>query len=271
MKRTVIARILMAVGAAVLCTSRSRRALAGAIIFLASTSASLAVQYDFLTVATTGLDTSQFISLNGNGFIDVSHVHTAGGAGVADNNNALIFPSQFTTLFPGTGLVQGHLAQTVYGHTSLVVFDLTNYNLSPTTVFGIWNTTDEVQLPAYRVQLIDSSNNTVSPTTFNLIGNQDNQTQVQGRHQLVMNTLTGDITAGALLNPNGTHMDAAFWDNIPVGTKQIFVLGNLPPLNPIGDGVGYYFAEVVIPEPSSFVISALGLFSLGIFGSRRRR
>ena len=85
---------------------------------------------------------------------------------------------------------------------------------------------------------------------------------------MVMNTSTGEITPGALINSFGTHTDAAFWDNIPVGTKQIIVYGNLPPLNTLGDGVGYYFAEVV-PEPSSFAFSVLGLFSLGIFGCRR--
>jgi hypothetical protein len=165
--------------------------------------------------------------------------------------------------------VQGHLAQTVYNHTSIVTFDLTAYNLSPTTVFGIWNPTDEIPLPAYRVELIDAGNNPQAPTTFNLIGNEDNATQVAGRHQLVLNTLTGDITTGALLNPLGTHMDAAFFDNIPAGTKSIIVYGNLAPLNNIGDGVGYYFAEVV-PEPNTAALTALGLLSLGFVGRRRR-
>ena len=250
-------------------TSVQSIVLATAIAFLGSTSASLATTYDFLTVASTGTATSQFTSQNGNGVINVSHVFSLGGAGGSDNINTAIFPSAFPTLFPGTGQVQGHLAQTVYNETSVVTFDLTNYALSPSTVFGIWNTTDEVALPAYRVELIDSLNNPVAPTTFNLIGNEDNQPQVAGRHQLVMNTLTGDLLTGALLNANGTHTDAAFWDNIPAGTKQIIVYGNLPSLNNIGDGVGYYFAEV--PEPSSFVLCGLGLFTLGMYGIRRRR
>jgi hypothetical protein len=76
--------------------------------------------------------------------------------------------------------------------------------------------------------------------------------------------------AGALLNAGGTHMDAAFFDNIPAGTKQIIVYGNLAPLNLIGDGVGYYFAEVV-PEPSSFVLCGLGLAALALYAVRRRR
>jgi hypothetical protein len=152
----------------------------------------------------------------------VADAFSPGGAG-ADDNNAAIFPSQFPILFPGTGQVQGHLAQTVYNETSTVTFDLTGYTLSSSTVFGIWNTTDEVAQPAYRVELIDSNNNPVAPTTFNLIGNEDNQGQVAGRHQLVMNTSTGDLLAGALINPSGTHTDAAFWDNIPAGTEEIIV------------------------------------------------
>src|SRR5450432_890576 len=240
------------------------------IVVLGVTSASRAVSYNFLTVASTGTSTSQFTSGNGNGVINVSDTFSSGGAGGADNINTAIFPSQFTTLFPGTGQVQRHLAQTIYNHTSVVTFDLTGYALTTSTVFGIWNITDEVSPPVggnpvYRVQLIDSSNNPQVPSTFNLIGNQDNQTQVSGKHQLVMNTSTGEISPGALINSGGTHTDAAFWDNIPVGTKQIIVYGDLPPLNTIGDGVGYYFAEVV-PEPAS-----LGLLGIATLLMSRRR
>lgn len=236
--------------------------VSSAVIALGFSAASPAAVYDFLPVASTGVSTSQFTSAHGNGVITVSHSFSAGGAGASDNLNAVIYPSQFSTLFPGTGLVQGHLAQTVYNHTSVVTFDLTGYTLSSSTVFGMWNTTDEVTAPVggnpvYRVELIDSSNNPQPPGTFNLIGNQDNQTQVAGRHQMVLNTSTGEISPGTLINAGGTHTDAAFWDNIPTGTKKIIVYGDLPPLNNIGDGVGYYFAEVV-PEPAS-----LGLFTMG--------
>ena len=247
-------------------------ALITAAAFLGSLSTALPAAYDFLTVTSTGTFTSQFNSLNGNGFINATDTFSPGGAGLSENINTAIYPSQFTTLFPGTGLVQGHLAQTVYNHTSVVIFDLTGYALSATTVFVMWNTTDEVtppvgSAPVYRIQLLDAFNNVVSPTTFNLVGNQDNQTQVAGRHQMVLNPATGDITPGALINASGTHTDAAFWNNIPAGTKQIIVYADLPPLNLLGDGVGYYFAEVV-PEPTTL---ALGLVSLGLFAARRRR
>jgi hypothetical protein len=241
-----------------------RAALATAALALGTTQATLAVQYDFLPIIPTGTFTSTFTSNNGNGVITATDSFPGGGAGASNNNNAAIFPSQFTTLFPGTGQVQGHLAQTVYGFRSVVTFDLTGYNLSSSTVFGMWNTTDEVTAPVggppvYQMQLIDSNGNQVNPT-LNLIGNQDNQTQVAGRHRMLMSS-TGEITFGALLNPNGTHTDAAFWDNIPAGTRQIKVFADLPPLNSIGDGVGYYFAEAV-PEPASLGVLAVGALVL---------
>ncbi len=254
--------------------SYRRLALATAVACLGSMGTALAATYQFLPVASTGTYTSTFTSLNGNGVIKVTDSFSVGGAGLDENNNAAIYPSQFTTLFPGTGLVQGHLLQTVYAQTSVMTIDLTGYALSSTTVFGMWNTSDEVTAvvggpPVYQIQLLDASNNLVSPTTFNLIGNQDNQTQVAGRSQMVMNPLTGEITAGTVINPGGVHTNAAFWDNIPAGTKQIILYANLPPLNPFGDGVGLYFAEV-IPEPTTYVLSALGLVFAGMVRRRPR-
>lgn len=255
-----------------------------AIVLLASASVARATQYDFLSVTgnwplTGNAASTTFMSSN-NGTIGVSHIFSSPAAvGYADNNNALIYPSQFTTLFPGTGLVQGHLAMTVYGdpnnpgantHTSQVVFDLTGYTgYLPDLVFGVWNTTDEVTLPAYKIEILDATNTIVPPTTFNLIGNQDNQTQVAGRHMMQLNTLTGDITAPTLLNAGGTHTDAMFFNGIPLGTKQIIVTADLPPLNNVGDGVGYYFAEPV-PEPSSLVLGVAGLLGLGYVTLRKK-
>jgi hypothetical protein len=233
-------------------------------MILVWSSASLAATYDFLTVSGNGLGgnlaSSTFTSTNGNGVINVTHTSPSLSAwGTLDNVNTAIYPSQFTTLFPGSGIVQGHLAMSMYNDQTTVIFDLTSYtgNL-PALVFGIWNTTDEVALPAYNVQLLDASNSLVPPTTFNLIGNQDNQLQVAGRHMMQLITTNGDITAPTLINTNGVHTDAMFFDGIPVGTKQIIVTGHLGPLNTIGDGVGYYFAEVV-PEPATIVLVGLSL------------
>jgi hypothetical protein len=245
-----------------------RIAMAAATVFWAAASTSLAVQYKFLTVTGNNVGGngafSQFSSLNGNGTIDVTHFFPTNGQGGADNINSAIYPSTFNILFPGTGPVDAHLLQTVYNHKSVVTFDLQNYKITKRTVFGIWNCTDEVPVlqpaPAvYNVQLVNPNLVEVDPSMLNLIGNQDNQTQVQARHQLVMNLSTGDITAGAPLGGT-THMDAAFWDRIPGGTKFIKFYGDLPPLNLIGDGVGFYFADV--PEPWSIAMLAIGLWSL---------
>jgi hypothetical protein len=256
----------------------SRLALLVATVFLILPGTALAVQgYTFLNVATTGLDTSEFIGANG--VIDVTHVHPAGSQGANDNDNTFADQSQFATLFPGTGLVQGHIGQTIYNHTSKYIFDFTStgYTLTGRTIFGMWNTTDEVTAPpggppVYRIQLLNSNNNEVNPTTFTLVGNDDNTGPdgVLGDHDMVLIPSTGEVTFGAPINGGaGTHTNAAFWTKIPTGTKQIIVYADLPPLNTIGDGVGYYFAEV--PEPTSLVLCAFGMVSLGIFGGRRRR
>ncbi len=148
---------------------------------------------------------------------------------------------------------------------------MTGYNLSPQTVFGIWNITDEAPgQPHYRVELIDSLDNPQAPTTFNLIGKQDNETQVAGRSRLDMDLATGNLTATVLINPSGTHSNAAFWDSIPIGTKKIIVYGNLPDLN-TGDGVGYYFAEIHVPEPTSLFLLIAGLSCIAIVRRRERR
>lgn len=256
-------------------------ALATAVVFFGATSVSLAAVfpgYTFLNVTGNGIGgNAAFSQFSGtNGVINVTHAFSGAGPGLSDNQNTAIFPSQFTTVFPGTGQVQGHLAQTIYSGGSVITFDLTGYTLTQDTAFGIWNTTDEVSRPpggppVYQVQLIDASNTQVNPTSFFLMDNQDNQTQVQGRHELTMNTSTGEITPGATINGGvGTHTDAAFWKNIPTTTKKILIYGNLPPLNNIGDGVGYYFAELAIPEPCSVALCAFSMFSLGAISWRWR-
>lgn len=143
------------------------------------TTAAQASQYDFLSVSGNNLmgnaASTTFTSNNKNGVITVSHIFSSPAAvGYADNDNKLIFPSQFSILFPGTGQVQGHLAMTVYGdpnspipggniYTSQVIFDLTGYKANLSNLkFGIWNTTDEVALPAYNVQMLDVNSKLVS-------------------------------------------------------------------------------------------------------------
>jgi hypothetical protein len=249
-------------------------AVASLIVTLASPA--LAVQYDFLTVTGNGIAgnaaSTTFTSNNANGFITVSHFFPQNVWGLQDNDNPAIFPSNFSNTFTGTGNVQGHLAQSMYNAQSVVTFDLTNYNLSNTTVFGMWNTTDEVTAPppgpgggggppVYQIQLLDINNVQVNPFTFNPVGQQDNQTQVQAHTQMLMNPSTGEITFGAVINNSGTHTDAMFWDGIPTGTQQIIVYGDLPALNTVGDGVGYYFAEA-IPEPTSLTLLALPVIVL---------
>jgi hypothetical protein len=258
-----------------------------AIVIWGSTGASAALTYDFLTVTGNGTgqgnaSISQFTSPNQLGVINVTHSFSPGpgiGAAPNNNNNALLFPSEFTGLFPGSGQVQGHLAVTQYGKvisgvptnsTSTVTFNLTNYTVTD-TVFGIWNTTTEVAQPAYRVEAI--VNNVLGPPTgFQYVGNSQNlNSGVTGIRQLDMNLATGNITATLPAapgpGPQFVHSDAAFW-KIPVGTQQIIVHGNLGVINTnfAGDGVGYFFAERV-PEPSACLLMLTGLCGLSI---RRR-
>ncbi len=268
---------------AVTGTTSRRLALAMVVIFLGSTVASAALTYDFLTVTGNGIgngngSTSQFTSPNQLGVINVTHSFSPIGPGIGpapnNNNNPLLFPSEFTTLFPGSGQVQGHLAVTQYGKTingvptnstSTVTFNLTGYTISK-TVFGIWNTTTEVAQPAYRVEAI--VNNVLGPPSgFQYVGNSQNlNSGVTGIRKLDMNLATGNLTAVLPAQPGPgpqfVHSDAAFWE-IPAGTQQIIVHGNLGVINTnfAGDGVGYYFAECV-PEPSACLLMLTGLCGL---------
>ncbi|MFO0830955.1 MAG: PEP-CTERM sorting domain-containing protein [Phycisphaerales bacterium] len=237
--------------------------------------------YDFLTVtgnsvAGNGAYT-QFNSVNGNGWIGTTHAFSSpAGAGPFDNSNTAI-NSQFPNLFPSTGPVQGHLAMTVYGYQSVVTFHMQNYSISPSsTVFGIWNITDEVSWPSgpggpsrpvYRMELLDSVNGVTNPTMLLPFGtgNDQNSLDVQGRHNLNLNPATGELYPGASI-PGSIHTNAAFFYNIPATTLEIRIYADLPTLNPIGDGVGYYFAEQHVPAPAS-----LGLMTIAAIGMSRRR
>jgi hypothetical protein len=253
---------------------RSVCALVCATSLFVAANSSLAVQPRFLTVQVTGLDTSQFNSLNNNGYIDVTHVHAGLGAAPADNINTAI-NNKFELLFPGTGFVDGHLAQTHYASQLEVHFSLANYNITGKTIFGMWNTSDEVSWPVgpggpprpvYSLKVMQ--NNIIGPpTTFDLIGNQDNEADVQAHTMLMMDPNSGDITPGVVLNNNGKHMDAAFWKKIPKNAQEIILYGDLPPLNFQGDGIGFYFADV--PEPATALLACLSLMLLS--ASTRRR
>ncbi len=259
------------------------------------TSTALATPYSFMSVSGTnvpgnGIAVSTFTS-GLHGTITVDHNSTTpnslGNWGAQDNLNSYVIPSKFATLFPTSGNVDGHLAQSMYGdpnppvgfpapipNVTTVTFDLTTYTgYLPDLMFGIWNTTIEVGMPVYNVQLMDASNAIVPPSTLNVYGNDDNtgSAGVLGYHKMLFTPSSGDITfSNAVLNASGIHTDAIFLNNLPLGTKQIIVTATLPALNNLGDGVGYYFAEPV-PEPSSFVLAAMGLASLVVFRRRRKR
>jgi hypothetical protein len=258
-----------------------------------STSAAIGAPYSFLSVSGTnvpgnGTSVSTFTS-GSNGTITVDHNSTTpnalGNWGSLDNVNSAINPSQFATLFPGSGSVQGHLAQSMYGdpngpvgtpaqpNVTTVTFHLNTYSGNlPDLVFGVWNTTTEVGTPVYNIQLKNSGGFIVSPTTLNVVGNDDNTGAggVLGLHQLLFTPSSGDLTFNpAILNNGGIHTDAIFLKNIPVGTQEIIVTATLPALNNLGDGVGYYFAEPV-PEPSTLTLAALGLLGLGYCKLRKK-
>jgi hypothetical protein len=261
------------------------------------TSNVLAAPYMFMSVSGTsvpgnGTTVSTFTSGLKNGIITVDHNSTTpnslGNWGTQDNINSAIIPSVFATLFPGSGNVDGHLAQSMYGDPSTpvgapgpipnvttVTFNLNTYTgYLPDLVFGLWNTTIEVGQPVYNIQIKDSASAIVSPSTVSYFGNDDNTGGggVLGYHQMLFTPSSGDITfSNALLNGgSGVHTDALFFKGLPLGTQEIIVTATLPALNNLGDGVGYYFAEPV-PEPSSFVLAAMGLVSLYVFRHRRKR
>jgi hypothetical protein len=247
--------------------------------------AASASTYDFLTVTGNNiagnLAQSRFDSVqtgsNYNGWIDVTHAFSSpAGVGGFDNNNTAI-NSEFPNLFPGTGPVDGHLAMTVYGHQSVVTFHMQNYNISTTgTVFGLWNITDEVSWPSgpggsarpvYRMELLDSGAGVITPSMLLPFGtgNDQNALDVQGRHNLDFNAGTGELYPGASIT-GSVHTNALFLYNIPATTLEIRIYADLPALNLIGDGVGYYFAEEHVPAPGS-----AGLIVAAGWGLTRRR
>ncbi len=237
----------------------------------ALSSAGFATTYDFLTVTGNGQSgnaaNSVFHSQNGNGTINVTHFFpNPAGVGQFDNINTAI-NSSYPGLF-SSAPVDGHLAMTVYNYQSVVTFHMQNFAIdTQNTLFGIWNITDEVSWPGgpggssqptYRIELLDSVNGVTTPSMMLTYGNDQNASDVQGRHHLDFNPSTGELSPTFPINGgNGVHTDATFLYNIPTTTLEIRVYADLPPLNSIGDGVGYYFTEAHVPEPATIAVFSL--------------
>ena len=190
--------------------------------------------YDFLPVTISGSG-GTFTSPNGNGFITAQ---TAGGPFLGQNNT--LWLSQFPNLFAASGTVQGYLAQADNNATYTVTFDLQNYALLPSTVFGMWNITEETNL--YQIQVLTCSNTVIAPPFppyFNFMGWDDDLLSGNiGWYHMTLNPSTGFLSTSQF-NPSGIDCDAAFWTNLPPNACKIVVTGHLGP----ADGVVFYFAE----------------------------
>ena len=165
---------------------------------------------------------------------------TSGGPFMAMNNSA--YGSQFPVLFGASGIVTGYVAQAQQGATYSVTFDLSAYALTPGTVFGIWNTTEETD--TYKIQVYDCSSNLIAPPfpagTFSFLGWDDDSLSGNiGWYHLTLNPTTGLLATTPFTTPN-TDCDAAFWTNLPPNACRIVVTGNSIP---DADGVVFYFAE----------------------------
>ena len=210
---------------------------AGSCSFTVTVVANSSGVYDFLPVTIPGAF-GKFTSPNGNGFITAQ---TAGGPFLGLNNT--MYPSQFTNLFAASGIVQGYLAQADNGATYSVTFDLSNYALSPATVFGIWNITEEPNL--YQIQVFDCTNTLIAPPFppyFGFLGWDDNALDGNiGWYHMTLNPSSGFLSTSQF-KASGIDCDAAFWTNLPPNACKIVVTGRLGP----ADGVDFYFAE---PKP----------------------
>ena len=198
--------------------------------------------YDFLPVTISG-PAGKFTSPNGNGFITAQ---TAGGPFLGLNNT--MYPSQFTNLFAASGVVQGYLSQADNNATYTTTFDLSNYALSPDTVFGIWNISEETD--QYHVQVFTCTSTPLAPPFppyFNFMGWDDNALDGNiGWYHMTLNPSTGFLST-APFKASGIDCDAAFWNKLPPGACKIVVTGRLGP----ADGVVFYFAE---PKPCCEIV-----------------
>jgi hypothetical protein len=209
--------------------------------------------FDFLPVTITGAG-AQFTSTNGNGFITVTNT---GGPFLSLNNT--LWSSQFTNLFPASGTVPGWLARADNNAKYTNIFYLTNYALSASLVFGMWNITEEPN--TYSIKLLDATNNLISPPfSWNFLGYDDDS--LSGNiawYHMNLNYASGFFSP-TNYKASGIDCDGAFWDNIPVNTRKIVVTGTLGAFN--ADGVVFYFAErvgcVQINCPGSIAVGTCG-------------
>ena len=193
--------------------------------------------WKFLDLAIT---TTNGIFTGANGTILAS---TAGGPFMSLNNTA--YGSQFPNLFPASGIVTGYLAQAQLGATYSVTFNVSGYALTPGTVFGIWNITE--QSNTYKIQVFDCASNPIAPPfpagIFSFKGWDDDSLSGNiGWYHMTLTPATG-LLSTTPFNPTNTDCDAAFWTNLPPNACRIVVTGNSIP---DADGVVFYFAE---PKP----------------------
>ena len=209
-----------------------------------------AVNYDFLPVNIVGAG-AKFSSQNGYGYITVTNI---GGPFLGLNNTTYV--SKFPNLFPASTTVPGWLAQADNNAIYTNTFYLNNYNLSPSTVFGIWNITEESN--SYRIDLFDAAGNAILPTLNFMNFDYDFPGYIGWYHMVL--SLSGYLGTYQF-KASGTDCDAAFWNKIPPQTKKIVVTGTLGANN--ADGVVFYFGEVRTNEcgilcPTNMVLTTCG-------------
>ncbi len=193
-------------------------------------------KFNFLNVTTTATN-GTFTGANG-----VITATTTGGPFLSLNNTP--YPSKFTNLFAASGTVTGYLAQIQFGAPATVTFDLSGYAITPGTVFGIWNITEESG--TYSVAVYNCTNGLISPpfpaSTFTFMGWDDDALSGNiGWYHMTLNPATGKLTT-APFKASGTDCDAAFWTNLPPTACKLVVTRT----SGDADGVDFYFAQ---PDP----------------------
>jgi len=163
---------------------------------------------------------------------------TTGGPFLGLNNTA--YGSKFPNLFLASGIVTGYLAQVDTGGSLTATFNLSNYTITPGTMFGIWNITEETNI--YSIAVYDCSNVQIAPpfgSTFSFVGWDDDSLSGNiGWYHMTLTPATG-LLATTPFAGSGMDCDAAFWTNIPPNACKIVVSRT----NGASDGVVFYFAQ----------------------------